>query len=305
MTKRLLNCFSSDIAGYNATQILESIRLCEGRVLASETINSKEPLLNDITNCEIAAAMSADIIILNLFDVDDPVINGLDEKDKEKKIKRLKELTGRVIGCNLEPVTDLEKTDEFYKVTKGRIASVENAKRCKQLGVDMIVLTGNPGNNVSNRNIKITLKNIKNELKDDIILACGKLHSAGILQEMGENILTKEDVDGFIDAGADIIVLPAPGTVPGIRVDYIHSLISHIHKRGKLAMTTIGTSQEGASAETIKTIAVNSKMAGTDIHHIGDTGYVGIALPENIMTYSIAIRGVRHTYHRMAASVRR
>lgn len=47
------------------------------------------------------------------------------------------------------------------------------------------------------------------------------------------------------------------------------------------------------------------KMAGTDIHHIGDTGYPGMALPENIMAYSVAIRGVRHTYHRMAASVNR
>ncbi len=47
------------------------------------------------------------------------------------------------------------------------------------------------------------------------------------------------------------------------------------------------------------------KMAGTDIHHIGDTGYPGMALPENIMTYSVAVRGVRHTYHRMAVSVNR
>ena len=46
-------------------------------------------------------------------------------------------------------------------------------------------------------------------------------------------------------------------------------------------------------------------MAGADIHHIGDTGYVGMALPENIMAYSITIRGVRHTYHRMASSPNR
>ena len=38
---------------------------------------------------------------------------------------------------------------------------------------------------------------------------------------------------------------------------------------------------------------------------IGDTGYPGMALPENIMAYSVAIRGVRHTYHRMAASINR
>ena len=70
-------------------------------------------------------------------------------------------------------------------------------------------------------------------------------------------------------------------------------------------MTSIGTSQEGSNSETIRNIALNAKMAGADIHHIGDTGYVGVALPENIMAYSIAIRGVRHTYHRMASSPNR
>ena len=38
---------------------------------------------------------------------------------------------------------------------------------------------------------------------------------------------------------------------------------------------------------------------------LGDTGYFGMALPENIMAYSIAVRGVRHTYHRMACSIER
>ena len=41
------------------------------------------------------------------------------------------------------------------------------------------------------------------------------------------------------------------------------------------------------------------------VHHIGDTGYTGMALAENIMAYSIAVRGIRHTYHRMAISVER
>ncbi|HFV5581391.1 TPA: haloacid dehalogenase-like hydrolase, partial [Escherichia coli] len=52
-------------------------------------------------------------------------------------------------------------------------------------------------------------------------------------------------------------------------------------------------------------IALMSKMAGADLHHIGDTGYMGMALPENILAYSIAIRGVRHTYTRIARSVYR
>ena len=47
------------------------------------------------------------------------------------------------------------------------------------------------------------------------------------------------------------------------------------------------------------------KMTGTDLHHLGDAGYGGMALPENILEYGKVIRGIRHTYHRMAVSIRR
>ena len=48
-----------------------------------------------------------------------------------------------------------------------------------------------------------------------------------------------------------------------------------------------------------------AKMTGTDVHHLGDCGLFGIALPENLMAYSITIRGRRHTYRRMAMSLLR
>ena len=173
------------------------------------------------------------------------------------------------------------------------------------MGVNMILLTGNPGNGISNRAIVDSLKAISAQLKDQMILAAGKMHAAGILTESAEKIISKRDISEFVEAGADIILLPAPGTVPGITTEYIHELVSYAHSLGVLTITAIGTSQEGADTDTIKKIALMCKMAGTDIHHIGDTGYPGMALPENIMAYSVAIRGVRHTYHRMAASVNR
>jgi hypothetical protein len=48
-----------------------------------------------------------------------------------------------------------------------------------------------------------------------------------------------------------------------------------------------------------------SKMTGADILHIGDAGYSGMANPENILAFSLAIRGRRHTYRRMAVSINR
>jgi hypothetical protein len=70
-------------------------------------------------------------------------------------------------------------------------------------------------------------------------------------------------------------------------------------------MNGIGTSQEGASLTTIEQLALMSKMSGADVHHIGDAGMMGIAVPENITAWSIALRGRRHTWHRMAASLMR
>ena len=46
-------------------------------------------------------------------------------------------------------------------------------------------------------------------------------------------------------------------------------------------------------------------MTGTDMHHLGDAGYGGMSLPENILEYGKVIRGIRHTYHRMATSIKR
>ncbi|MGY4677215.1 DUF7916 family protein [Pasteurella sp. P03HT] len=55
----------------------------------------------------------------------------------------------------------------------------------------------------------------------------------------------------------------------------------------------------------IRQIALNSKMAGVDISPIGDAGFYGITVPENIMTDSMAICGPRHSYIRMAMSINR
>ena len=265
------------------------------------------PLLGNVTNAEFAASMGADILLLNLFDVQHPVVQGLPETPPEETIRLLKKLTGRPIGINLEPVPDgaEAEADPLWAMSAGRLATVENALRAKALGVDFILLTGNPGVGVTNEAITATLRRFREAVGDAIVLAAGKMHAAGVLTEAAESILTEQDIADFVEAGADILLLPAPGTVPGITMEYAHALIACAHRHGALTITSIGTSQEGADPDTLRRIALMCKMAGTDIHHLGDTGYFGMALAENILAYSIAIRGVRHTDHRMAASVER
>ena len=294
--KRILDCRSSDFSKMTKEELLYAVAAGEGRTIACETIGSIMPMLGDITNAEFAASMGADILLLNMFDVQKPYIAGLPKTEPENVIHKLKELTGRPIGINLEPVDEKAGDDKLWKMSKGRMATAINAKKAKKQGVDFIVITGNPGNHVTNKSICKAIKEIRKELGDDIVLITGKMHASGELKEAAQNIINKKDIKQFVDAGADIILLPAPGTVPGITLDYIHELITYIHSLDKLAMTSIGTSQEGSDTDTIKRIAIDSKQAGADIHHIGDSGYLGIAIPENIMAYSIAIRGARHTY---------
>ena len=307
MAKRVLDLTPTELAHLTRAELLDSLAGSEGRVLASETIGTISPLLNDVTNAEYAAAMGADILLLNMFDVQAPVIQALPPVASEDTVREVKRLTGRIVGINLEPVDPAAVADDtsVWKMSAGRYATVENAVRARDMGVDMIVLTGNPGNGVSNEAITASLQAISAAVGKDVVLVAGKMHASGVISEGGENIITKADIDQFIDAGADIILLPAPGTVPGITTEYIRSLVSYTHSRHKLTLTSIGTSQEGADVDTIRRIALECKMTGTDIHHIGDSGYVGMALPENVQAYGVAIRGIRHTHRRMAMSLAR
>ena len=306
MTKRLIDTTARELVSYNKQELLTSIADSEGRTLAAETIGTVTPMLVDITNAEFVTSLGADLIMLNVFDVNEPVIQGLPQVPPEEVVREVKRLTGRMVAINLEPAIVKDTEDKsVWNLTKGRQATPENAKKAADMGVDMIVLTGNPGVGVENDAILQALSQLKEAVGDRVILTAGKMHASGILSEAGEKILTENEVESFVDAGADVILLPAPGTVPGISMEYAAKLIKRAHEKGALAMTTIGTSQEGADEDTIRQIALMCKMAGADIHHIGDSGYMGMALPENIMAYSVAIRGKRHTYRRMAVSLLR
>ena len=307
--KRFLDCTASDFENMKKKELLEAISASEGRVLVCETIGILQPMLGDVTNAEFVASMGADMILLNMFDVNHPVIQGLPKTEDREVIRKIKQLTGRPVGINLEPLEQGKEssveTNEMWKLSGGRVATLENAKTAVEMGVDFIVLTGNPGIVVTNAAITDTLKLYREHLGEQVVLIAGKMHASGILSECGEHILTEADVRAFAEAGADIILLPAPGTVPGITMEYVRSLVVCAHSLGKMTLTAIGTSQEGADTDTIKEIALMCKMTGTDLHHLGDAGYGGMALPENILEYGKVIRGIRHTYHRMAVSIRR
>ena len=154
--KRFLNCNASDFEKMTKSELIESIAASEGRIVVCETIGAVPQMLGDVTNAEFAASMGADIILLNIFDVNNPVMHGLPADVKpEDYIRKIKELTGRPVGLNLEPleegVASTVETDEWAGLSSGRAGTLENAKKAVEMGADFIVLTGNPGIGVTNK----------------------------------------------------------------------------------------------------------------------------------------------------------
>lgn len=296
--KRLLNCTASEKLAMNGEELKQSIKACEGRVIMSENVIAVSPLLGDVSNPELAAAFGSDLCLLNVFDCNNPKIAGV--VTDGNPVALLKKLIGRPVGCNLEPVDpDAKMMEERLRIPAGRMASAETFKKAQQLGFNFVCLTGNPGTGVTNESIARAIKNAKKYFSGLII--AGKMHSAGV----DEPLVDLKAIGKFIEAGADVILLPAVNTVPSLNEEEMRAACDFIHRKGALALSSIGTSQEGADKETVREIGIVNKRCGVDIQHIGDAGWQGIALPENIMTLSIAIRGKRWTYHTMASSIRR
>lgn len=184
-------------------------------------------------------------------------------------------------------------------ISKGRTVNKDSLDALDKLGMDFLCLTGNPGTGVTNKTISEAIKLAKENFSGLII--AGKMHSSGV----DEPVTSKETIETFIKAGADIILVPAVGTVPGFDSDDLKEAVKVAHANDALVMTAIGTSQEGSSKETIRQIAIANKICGVDIQHIGDAGYGGLAPVENIFELSLAIRGIRHTVSMVARSVNR
>ena len=296
--KRLLSCTSSEMLKMGGQELKQAILASEGRTVMTETVVAIEPLLGDLTNAELAVSFGSDMVLLNCFDCNNPEIKGLPECDNP--VEKLKEIVGRPIGCNLEPVDlEAELMEERRVISTGRQARKETYIKAQELGFNFICLTGNPGVGILTHSICEAIKEAKKYFKGLII--AGKMHAAGI----DEPIVDMNSIKEFIEAGADVILMPAVNTVPGLSEQEVTEACCYIKAHGALSLSAIGTSQEGADEGTIREIALLNKRCGIDIQHIGDAGFCGIALPENIMALSIAIRGKRHTYHKIASSINR
>ena len=298
MVKRFISSNASEILSMTAPELKQSIKASEGRVILSENVAFKESYIGDVTNAEIARSFGADLILLNGIDIFQPFVAGLDAK--EDFVEELHRLVGRPIGINLEPVdSQAQMAGERLIINEGRQASLATIQRAEELGADFICLTGNPGTGVTNQAIIDTIRVVKENFSG--LLIAGKMHASGV----DEPVADLEAIAQFIEAGVDIVLAPAVGSVPGFDEQDLKQIVRLAHQKGALVMSAIGTSQESADEDIVKQMAIRNKICGVDIQHIGDSGYGCLAPVENIFAMSKALRGQRHTISMISRSINR
>ena len=317
MVRRLLTSTPKEILALDKEGLLEAIRISEGRTISVAARVRGPNLVDHVSNAEVAAAFGADIVCIDTYDIKNPYVTGLPSKEpkvpedeilKQAQIslgrgwtpKEVRELIGRPVGILLA-VAPKEMEEGLKKHYGGMFATRENARLAVEQGVDFIMTAG------WKREASVrAIKEIQEEVGDEVIISYGRPHGPGLMGYkgmMGKGLITEDEVRELIKVGADIIGLPAPGTFPGWTVEHTSKMVDVIHEGDALASVGLHTSQEGSDPETIRHIAILAKMTGADIYELGDSGFTeSMVPPENIMELSLAIRGRRHTYRRMAFS---
>ncbi|HWL65113.1 MAG TPA: haloacid dehalogenase-like hydrolase [Actinomycetota bacterium] len=290
---RLLDLWGRELAELEGESLRDAILQSEGRVVMAEVIAHVPPLLGGTSNPELVAAFGADLICLNMMDprAPGPLIEGVEGvTPTPESFSDLTRFLGRPVGLNLEP--DLESVPATYRSSESNISAADAG------GAAFVMITANPGRGAGIADIAQSVGVVRKSAPHLLCLA-GKMHQAG-----ADERLDARAVGRVMDAGAHGVLIPLPGTVPGIDEATAAGMAAASHEAGGIAVGTIGTSQEGAEIETIRSLALAAKRIGVDVHHIGDAGYTGIAIPENVYAYSLALRGRRHTWNRMARGTR-
>ncbi|WP_394831108.1 hypothetical protein LVJ94_31810 [Pendulispora rubella] len=296
MATRILDLDRDALARLRGKALTAAVAAGEGRTMVAEvfaerSVLSFSPEGAGVHNMELMAAFGADIVILNMID---RVWDGLQFRfpglGAFTSLSDVASCIGRPVAVNLEP----------GDVPERRSAKPEHAKRLLDAGAAMICLTANPSTDGSYDGLARVTAELRRSLGDDAALWAGKMHHAGRPERVTTERLTR-----LVEAGADGVILPLPGTLPGVTKELAAEAVAAVQEAGAIVMGAIGTSQEGAHTTVVPQLALNAKEIGVDAHHIGDCFLPGMGDPELLYAYSVAIRGRRHTWNRMALGNRR
>ena len=307
---RLISVAGSEIQHFSPMQLKESIYKSEGRVICGQhLLFANTGLVRGVTNTELMFAFGADMVMLTTYNFDDESRNiGM----QGLTFAELKEVCRRPIGVYMGcPAAGAEVEGGLYD-RDGMLATPEHVEKAVGMGADFIVLGGNPGSGTRLDDVLRTTREVKGRFGDDVFLWAGKWEDGVTEPVLGDPLAVaqgrddKEVIRQLVDAGADCIDLPAPGTRAGVGIEAIRELVTFVHayRPGTLAMSFLNSSVEGADTATIREVALNIKQTGADIACIGDGGFAGGSSPENVMQLSVSIKGRPYTYYRMASTNR-
>ena len=315
MIKRILSCSKSDFEKMTPMDLKLSIRLTEGRTIMAQSFNGMGGSLVGVTNPELEAAFGADILLLNgySFDEKSPLYGvktfTVGEGIKILHVGDIKKLVNRPVGVYLECVPSDINHSYFEGFGLGRVATEENFLKAVEEGADFIVLGANPTMNAKVDDIIRATELAGKVVKRQTLIFSGKWEDGVYEKVLGDPMAkkpVKDFIDALMDAGADVIDFPAPGSRQGITVDMIRDLVEYVHHKDldTMTMSFIDGSVEGADVDTIRILALKSRETGADIHALGDAGLSGCSLPENIYQLSLSVKGRRLTWERMAGNNR-
>jgi hypothetical protein len=297
--KRILDATASDFTKMSASDLARSILETEGRTVSAEVICFYEPPTENVTHAEICAAFGADIITLDHYDPDHPVIKGLDKEglSNEALLKELKHLLGLPIAVNMA-ITSQHENGSLYS---RRYSPERFAKNVNQ-GSDIVFLYGDPKSGSTLDDLVAAVKTSKVEFGDLVLLVGVPNVYFPAPVDNPTVAYYKEAHEKLLEAGAESIGLVMPGSKQGWRLDETAELVDHIHSYHGLVWLIMTGSVEGSPVENIHQMALNAKMIGGDVYRLDEAGLSGMPLPENIFEFSLTVKGKRHTYRRMALS---
>jgi hypothetical protein len=311
---------SSDFPKMSAMEMKESIAMSEGRVIMAQNFGMSEGLglMFRFTNSELEASFGADMIMLNGYNLHpDPTgqkSSRFWNADGNNRLRDVKKRIGIPVGIYYE-ATNLDLNhpgpgmEQYVELLKNRIATKDNLSKALDEEADFVVIGGNPGTGTPYENIIQAVKDAKEVLGDKAMILAGKWEDGYTIPVLGDpmnELSSKDIIRDLIDAGADCITMPAPGSRTGITVEMIRELVEFVHryKKGTLCLDFLDGCIEGTDTDTIREIGLLMKQTGADIHAIGDGGLMGCTIPENLYQLSITLKGRMHTWTRMMGRYR-
>ena len=259
MAVKFLEDVGKKLTDASRQEMVDAIRAASGRVIIGETVTFKQSMIDGVSNAELLKSWGCDMVTINHYNVDFPMVPGVnstpegirqfgkvfneagapgckpDTKVIESSFQNtfwqfgfgvtigtVKRLAGIPVGMTLEPVD----VDSDYP--SARIATAENARRGMDQGASYITVIRTP--TMSADAFARCVAEVRSGVQDRGLVKAGKMPWGGAsFLVQADQFVTEEEIRQLAEAGADVIILPSPGTVPGLTIELVAKWVRVVH----------------------------------------------------------------------------